>query len=72
MYLREVAEKIDELLQLGSKKRHLSDAVRALHHFHHATTPTIAIQRTQILLRTQLTQLAFNVSQPASELGRYS
>lgn len=51
MYLREVAEKMDELLQLGSKKGHLSDAVRALHHFHYATTPTIANQRTQILLR---------------------
>ncbi|GIK06886.1 hypothetical protein Aspvir_002539 [Aspergillus viridinutans] len=60
MYLLEVAEKIDELLQLGSKKRHLSDAVRALHHFHHATTPTIATQRVQILLRNQLMQLAFN------------
>ncbi|KAH2004328.1 hypothetical protein KXV80_004227 [Aspergillus fumigatus] len=60
MYLREVAEKMDELLQLGSKKGHLSDAVRALHHFHYATTPTIANQRTQILLRNQIMQLAFN------------
>lgn len=69
MYLREVAEKMDELLQLGSKKGHLSDAVRALHHFHYATTPTIANQRTQILLRNQIMQLAFNVSRPASEQG---
>ncbi|RHZ45117.1 Zn(II)2Cys6 transcription factor domain-containing protein [Aspergillus thermomutatus] len=60
MYLLEVAEKIDDLLQLGSKKRHLPDAVRALHHFHYATTPTIANQRTQKLMRNQLTQLAFN------------
>jgi hypothetical protein len=67
MYLLEVADKIDELLLLGSKKRHLPDAIRALHHFHHATTPTIANQRTQILLRNQLMQLAFNVSCPASE-----
>ncbi|RHZ70911.1 hypothetical protein CDV55_107449 [Aspergillus turcosus] len=60
MYLLEVAEKIDELLQLGSKKRHLPDAVCALHHFHNATTPTIANDRTQLLLRNQLIPLAFN------------
>lgn len=60
MSLIAVSAKIDELLQIKSKSGRLSDRVRALHHFHEATTPSISSERSQSVMRGKMIRLAFD------------
>ncbi|KAF7590470.1 hypothetical protein BBP40_002815 [Aspergillus hancockii] len=55
-----VSSKIDELLQMKTKSGRLSPTVRALHHFHEATTPTVSSERSQNLMRGKMIRLAFD------------
>ncbi|KAF5863055.1 hypothetical protein ETB97_010863 [Aspergillus alliaceus] len=55
---------IDELLQIKSQSGRLSDRVRALHHFHEATTPSISSERSQNVMRGKMIRLAFDVRTP--------
>ncbi|KAE8384841.1 hypothetical protein BDV23DRAFT_166013 [Aspergillus alliaceus] len=60
MSLIAVSAKIDELLQIKSQSGRLSDRVRALHHFHEATTPSISSERSQNVMRGKMIRLAFD------------
>ncbi|KAE8138329.1 hypothetical protein BDV38DRAFT_244319 [Aspergillus pseudotamarii] len=60
MSLLAVSSKIDELLQMKSRNGRLSSNIRALHHFHEATTPTVSSERSQNMMRGKMIQLAFD------------
>ena len=64
MSLRAVSSKLDELLLLKPKNGHLSSTLRALHHFHEATIPTVSSERSQNMMRGKMIQLAFDVRVP--------
>ncbi|GAB1193207.1 hypothetical protein APSETT444_002410 [Aspergillus pseudonomiae] len=60
MSLRAVSSKLDELLRLKPKNGHLPSTLRALHHFHEATIPTVSSERSQNMMRGKMIQLAFD------------
>ncbi|QMW43368.1 hypothetical protein G4B11_006738 [Aspergillus flavus] len=60
MSLLAVSSKLDELLLMKPKNGRLSSTMRALHHFHEATIPTVSSERSQNMMRGKMIQLAFD------------